>query len=128
MAALHEGLRPTRGGAAAIALIQPGARRLTYTGLGNINGVVLSAQGQHHLVSHNGIVGHQASRIVEFHYEWTPDSVLVMHSDGLSGKWDIDRYPGLLARHPGLVAATLYRDYVRGRDDASILVAREARE
>ena len=34
---------------------------------------------------------------------------------------------GLSARHPSLVAGVLYRDHKRGRDDASLVVAREAR-
>ena len=48
-----------------------------------------------------------------------------MHSDGLQTKWKLDAYPGLQMRHPSLVAAVLYRDYRRGRDDVTVLVARE---
>jgi hypothetical protein len=49
-----------------------------------------------------------------------------MHSDGLSAHWSLDSYPGLRARHPALIAATLYRDLARERDDVTVLVAREA--
>jgi hypothetical protein len=38
---------------------------------------------------------------------------------------DPERYPGLLKRHPDLIAATLYRDYARNRDDVTVVVARE---
>jgi hypothetical protein len=47
-----------------------------------------------------------------------------MHSDGVSASWNLDRYPGLAARSPMLIAAVLYRDFGKDRDDASILVAR----
>lgn len=35
-------------------------------------------------------------------------------------------YPGLLARAPSLIAGVLYRDFCRGRDDTTVLVARQA--
>jgi len=47
-----------------------------------------------------------------------------MHSDGLSARWNLADYPGLFQRHPAVIAATLYRDNVRSRDDATIVVAR----
>jgi hypothetical protein len=50
-----------------------------------------------------------------------------MHSDGLSSHWSLDPYPGLRLRHPALIAAVLYRDFSRHRDDVTVLVGREAR-
>jgi hypothetical protein len=47
-----------------------------------------------------------------------------MHSDGLSARWDLMSYPGLLRRAPGVIAAVLYRDMARTRDDATVIVAR----
>jgi hypothetical protein len=47
-----------------------------------------------------------------------------MHSDGLTSRWKLADYPGLSHRVPALIAAILYRDFKRGRDDATILVAR----
>jgi hypothetical protein len=35
------------------------------------------------------------------------------------------QYPGLVSRHPSLVAAVIYRDFARMHDDATILVVRE---
>ena len=37
--------------------------------------------------------------------------VLVMHSDGLTSRWSLDAYQGLLSRHPALIAGVLYRDF-----------------
>jgi hypothetical protein len=48
-----------------------------------------------------------------------------MHSDGLGMQWRIERYPGLINKHPSLIAGILYRDFQRGRDDVIVLVARE---
>lgn len=121
----HEALRQTRGAAMAVARVEPGAGRLRYAGVGNISGVVLGGERQQNMVSHSGTVGHQMRRVQEFVYEWGAGAVLVMHSDGLTTSWRLDRYPGLLRRHPSLVAATLYRDATRGRDDATVVVLRD---
>ena len=48
-----------------------------------------------------------------------------MHSDGLATQWQLDRYPGLAARHPSVIAGVLYRDFRRERDDVTVLVATE---
>ena len=79
-----------------------------------------------HLVSHHGTAGHNARKIAEYSYPWPEHAVLVMHSDGLATLRDLDRYPGLLQRDPGLVAGVLYRDFARRRDDATVVVARGA--
>jgi anti-sigma regulatory factor (Ser/Thr protein kinase) len=127
--AIHAGLRGTRGAAAAVAEIDTQARQVRYAGVGNISSAILSRDGQRHsLVSHNGIVGHQARKIQEFLYPWPGGSLLVMHSDGVSAQWRPDRYPDLPLRDPSLLAAVLYRDHARGRDDVTVLVAREAAE
>jgi len=47
-----------------------------------------------------------------------------MHSDGVSGRWNLDDYPGLISRDPSIVAAVLYRDFSRRRDDSIVVVAR----
>ena len=62
----------------------------------------------------------------EFSYPWFPGATLVMCSDGIGTHWRLEDYPGLLGRDPALVAGMLYRDHVRGRDDATVLVARQA--
>ena len=57
---------------------------------------------------------------------WPAGALVLLHSDGLASHWTLDRYPGLSARYPTLVAGVLYRDHRRGRDDTTVVVAREA--
>jgi hypothetical protein len=78
------------------------------------------------MVSHHGTAGHDMRRIQEFTYPWEAAAILVLHSDGLSSHWTLEPYPGLQLRHPMLIAGVLYRDFKRGRDDASVVVLREA--
>ena len=124
--AAHGALRSTRGAALAIAKIDPALGRVQYAGVGNISGVIVdSRKGRTtSMISHNGTVGHIVRKIQVFDYAWPEGSLLVMHSDGVATRWDLARYPGLLLRPPGLIAGLLYRDYKRGRDDATVVVAR----
>ncbi len=122
---MHQELHSTRGAAVSLASLAADGSQLHYAGVGNISAAVVSPDGTQRLVSMNGTLGHQASRMQQFSYTWGPRSTLVMCSDGLATQWRVDSYPGLLSRHPSLVAGVLYRDFARGRDDATVLVARK---
>jgi len=121
--AIHDHLRSTRGAAVAVASADMGAQTLRYCGVGNISAAVVTPERTHHLISHNGTVGHTAHKIQEFTYGWPPGATLVMHSDGLVSRWGLERYAGIIARSALLIAGVLYRDYARGTDDVGMLVA-----
>lgn len=123
--AAHAALRSTRGAAMAIAEVDFERLAVRFAGIGNIAATILSPQGSYSMVSHNGTVGHEVRKIQEFVYQWPKGGLLVMYSDGLGTQWRLDRYAGLAARHPSLIAGVLYRDFNRGRDDVTVLVARE---
>jgi anti-sigma regulatory factor (Ser/Thr protein kinase) len=119
---IHRALTPTRGAAVAVARIDLAARIVRFVGLGNISAVLVGADKVRHMVSHNGTAGYVAPRIREFTYEFTGDPLVIMHSDGLTSRWNLDHYPGLLSHHPSVIAAVLLRDHRRERDDASVVV------
>lgn len=110
----------TRGGAAACARMR--GESLTYSGVGNINGHVISTEYSQGLMSHNGTLGMHQRPAQQFEYTLPAGSLLVMHSDGLSARWDLKQHPALLRAHPAIVAAVLYRDHARERDDATVVV------
>jgi anti-sigma regulatory factor (Ser/Thr protein kinase) len=125
LAAIHAGLRATRGAAVAVAEIVPAERVVRYAAVGNIAGIVMTPSGNRSMVSHNGIVGHQARRIQELTYPWEAGASLILTSDGILSRWDLGGLPGLLARHPALIAGVVYRDFGRGTDDTTVAVVRE---
>ncbi|HSK10585.1 MAG TPA: SpoIIE family protein phosphatase [Vicinamibacterales bacterium] len=125
--ALHAALHATRGAAAAVASVDARLGTVRFAGVGNTLGMIDGGERVRHLVSHNGTVGHELPRVQEFTYPWPPGSVLLMASDGLTTRLGLDGHPGLRSYPPALVAAVLYRDYRRGRDDATVLVVREDR-
>ncbi|HTI85009.1 MAG TPA: ATP-binding SpoIIE family protein phosphatase [Alphaproteobacteria bacterium] len=121
---IHRALEPTRGAAVAIARIDRSHRLVRYVGIGNISGALLTDGRMRRMVSHNGIAGQIVHRIREFEYPFTSVPTVIMHSDGLSSRWDLGTYPGLAMSHPSVISGVLFRDFARGRDDASIVTLR----
>ncbi len=122
---VHRALRSTRGAAVATVAVDTGRGVVIFCGVGNIGGVMFSGNGSRHgMVSQNGTAGHVASRIHEFSYPLGAKAMIVLFSDGLASRWDLAAYPGLSTRHPSIIAAALYRDFSRRRDDVSVVVAK----
>src|SRR5262245_20752404 len=121
----HRALDGTRGASVAVAEIRlsNGASEVRFAGVGNIAARLIAGGGTMHLASSGGIVGYDAE-IQECAYPWPAHSTLIMNSDGLSAGWKADDYPGLFASHPALIAAVLHRDFNRGSDDATVVVAK----
>jgi anti-sigma regulatory factor (Ser/Thr protein kinase) len=120
---IHGGLRATRGAAVSVARFQPASGKMIYTGVGNVAGVIAVNGDLRRMVSMPGTAGHNARKIQAFEYPFTA-GLVILHSDGIASSWTLDRYPNLAARHPTLIAAVLYRDLTRHRDDATVLVAK----
>lgn len=120
MLAANAALSKTRGGAAACALLQGAS--LSYAGIGNISAALVSPGKSQGLVSHAGTLGRQARRAQQFEYSRPPGTLLIMHSDGLSARWNLREQGALISRHPAIIAAVLYRDHAREHDDATVVV------
>ena len=110
----------------AVAELSRARGEARFCGVGNAVASLLIGAASRTMVSQNGTAGAEARRIQEFSYPWPADALLVMHTDGLSAQWQLPKYSGLRFRHPALVAAVLYRDFRRVRDDATVLVVRDA--
>lgn len=121
LARVHDALRPTRGAAVAVAQVDKQARLVHFAGLGNIAAEICERTSSKSLASMSGTAGRQ-SRVRPFHYELPESGFLIMHSDGCRSGWDLYSDPQLHRRSPLLIAATLIRDWERGRDDVSVVV------
>jgi len=121
---IHDALKKTRGAAVAVARIQQAKGLIAFAGVGNISASIISPASSRSMASHNGTAGHLMPRVQEFTYPWNADNIVIMHSDGLGSRWDLERYPGIWSKHPSLIAAMLHRDFSRGRDDVTVLVAK----
>lgn len=121
---LHRALAHTRGAAVAVAELDPVRALVRYAGLGNITGAVLDRETRRGMVSLPGIAGHQRRAVREYEYPLASGAWVVLHSDGVTDRWRVGDYPGLLNRAPVLLAATILRDAGVRRDDACVLAAR----
>ncbi|HEX4595886.1 MAG TPA: ATP-binding protein [Bryobacteraceae bacterium] len=122
---VHGTLRSTRGAAVAVARIDLAYAKLIFAGVGNISGRIYSgSEGRQGLTSVNGTAGHQIGRLQEFSYPWPADGLLQLHSDGLLSGTGLEPYPRLSQRDPALIAGVLYRDFARGRDDSTVVIAK----
>jgi serine/threonine protein phosphatase PrpC len=55
---------------------------------------------------------------------WDAHSVLIMHSDGLTARWEWESIAASLAVSSSVVARQLLKGYSRPDDDATVLVAK----
>jgi len=123
--AIHQALTHTRGAAVAVAQVDRRNNAVTFAGLGNVAGAVVSASGtRRNMVSSNGTAGHAARQIRSYAYPMEAGASLEMHSDGISSNRPAVASAGLWSVDPAVAAAVLYRDGFRGRDDATVVVVR----
>jgi anti-sigma regulatory factor (Ser/Thr protein kinase) len=121
---LHAQLKETRGVVVGVLALDRGKASAVYCGVGNINAVIVDGSATRHLFSIDGIVGYNVRKVRSQEAQWLPGSVAILHTDGLSARWTLRNYPGLLSRHASLIAAVLFRDHARDADDATIVVAK----
>ncbi|GAB6984609.1 SpoIIE family protein phosphatase [Nocardioides pyridinolyticus] len=122
---MHSALGGTRGAAVAVSRVDLDSGVLTHAAVGNISGRLVGAgQRPRTLISQPGIVGHRLPRVVENRHQLDDVDLVVLHSDGLTEKWDAATLP-VPGRHGATVcAAVLLRDAGTRRDDASVLALR----
>jgi anti-sigma regulatory factor (Ser/Thr protein kinase) len=126
LARAHAAARSTRGAAGTLVRIDRARRELVVAGIGNV-AAWLVGDTTRQLVTQHGTLGQAApSEFREERHAIAPGALVVLCSDGLRSRLHLADHPGLTARDPATIAATLWRDLTRGRDDASAVVLREA--
>lgn len=125
---MHGALRKTRGAVCMICALDYPDNSLNFCGIGNIAAKLISSHQVVNCTSYNGVVGYTMPGT--FHdkkIEWPDRSLLVVHSDGINTRWNLTDYPGIEEHHPSLIAAVLYKNHNRGRDDSLVLVVKRQR-
>ena len=123
----HDALRTTRGAVMSVASLDTRSSRMTWAGVGNVEGMLLRAStmafpAREALMVRGGVVGKDnlpplRSAAVVMHH----GDALVMATDGVRSGFG-DRVKA--SDDPDQTAQALLRDYTRGNDDACALVAR----
>ncbi len=123
VAATHEALRGTRGAAVAVAEVRRTDDDLAvrFCAVGNTVSALVGADKPKSLASMNGTAGLQVGKLQEFTQSWSQGAAMVLHTDGITSRWRMERYPGLVTHDPAVIAAVLQRDFTRLRDDCTVL-------
>jgi len=121
---IHTALRTTRGAAVIMLDINWEQRQLVAAGIGNLVAAIVEGATTKRIPSYNGIVGYATPRIRELSYPIGQSATIIFHSDGLTTSWQLERYPGLMQHPCAVIAAVLYRDCKRGRDDSMVVALR----
>ena len=118
-------IRQTRGVSIGLVRIDRKTNRFSCCGVGNIETRILSKRSRHPL-SMAGIVGYNLRKIRKFEYPYEPAGVVLLYSDGISSRFDPSKYPQL-RRDPQRAAEQIIEEWGKETDDATILIAVEAR-
>ena len=124
--AINVALRGTRGAAVSALSIDSSTSRVRFAGVGTVSVWIDDGERRHAFAPAPGILGTFSKRVREIESPIAPNSVVVLHSDGLTSKWSLSHYPGLRVNDPLVIAATLLRDAGIRHDDACILVSKAA--
>lgn len=116
----------TQGVVMALARFDWGRERLTFASVGNIESHVFACPQKMNFVVRRGLIGLNAPNPVVTEHRWVPSQVIVLHSDGVSARWEWDDYPELWEASAVNVAQQLLYRQARDNDDATVVVVKEA--
>jgi serine phosphatase RsbU (regulator of sigma subunit) len=123
----HRALAGTRGAVISIARIDLAGGRLTYAGVGNVEARLWHPPTHERPISYRGVLGSTIPTIRSFDFPLPPDWVLILHTDGISSRFDIRDVPDSLYHDPQALADELLQRWSRTTDDATVVVIRPTR-
>ncbi|MCD4772618.1 MAG: SpoIIE family protein phosphatase [Bacteroidales bacterium] len=121
---IHNSIRGTRGTVLGLARINTKINKLYFSGVGNIESFIIAENGKKTLLSFGGIMGHNMRTPKIFEFDFKPDNILCMYSDGITTRWkpeDLD-----WNEPPQKNSEYILNNYSRQNDDATILIIRNA--
>lgn len=120
--AMDHALRQLRGAAASVVDLDAIGGEVVAAGAGNVAMTLVEPGRTRSLTNTHATLGTGVSDLTERTEPWPAGALLVVQTDGTSARWDATSYPGLLRRHPTLIAGLLWRDHGGRRDDVSVAV------
>jgi anti-sigma regulatory factor (Ser/Thr protein kinase) len=117
---IHQAARGTRGAVIGLVFINTETSKLSFVGIGNIEGFVQSLSGKKSLISYGGILGHSIRTPRVFELPFQNGDSLCLFSDGINTRWNTDEINW--KEHPQKNADLLINNYSRPNDDATVLI------
>jgi hypothetical protein len=130
----HDRLRKTRGVVMTLArlMLEPGAARVTWTGVGNVEGRLLRAVPDpahppgraESAFIHGGVLGYALPHVRLTASRLSPGDLLVFATDGVQSGFLDDLAAGPATPSAQALAERLLARYARGTDDALVVAVR----
>ncbi|WP_347052594.1 SpoIIE family protein phosphatase [Flavobacterium olei] len=122
---IHSKVKKSRGLVATIAAVDYKSESWSICGIGNINTRIYNGLDNKTYTPYNGIIGHNIPRTLNSTIvPYRKHQIIIMHSDGLRTRWNLNDLSAIFKQSPGIISAALYKENVRGTDDATILVGK----
>ncbi len=102
------------------------AGRFLFASVGNIEVRLLGARADFKL--RRGIIGPSAPNAPVTEHRWTRESLLILHSDGLTTRWQPQDFPNLAAVSASEAAQELLNSLAKDNDDATVMVVKSRRK
>ena len=118
--------RNTRGVVMALARFDLTAEQATVGSVGNISIKVLNAPKPMNVITPRGVLGGNAPQPAIREWDWDRAYTLIMHSDGVTTRWSRDDFAHLKDESATTAARELLQSLAEARDDATVLVVKEA--
>lgn len=125
---IHSSIKKTRGGVGMVFDFDLKNETLSFCGVGNISARVLTEGRLKSCISYNGIVGHTFPNTIHSNtISWSMDDYLIITSDGIISRWDINALANIRKHDIGIIAAILFKDFSRGNDDCLVMIIKANR-
>jgi len=122
---MHETVRRTRGLVATIAIMDKKSNTWRICGVGNISTRLYTGIEYRNYMAYNGTVGLNIPKSMNTTViPVERNQHLVMCSDGIITRWNLSTYPSVFKYDTMILAGALFKDFSRGTDDASVLIAK----
>ena len=120
---LHKHLAGSRGAGAGLCLVDRRSGLLRYTGIGN---TVIRRFGSSELrlPSRAGILGNGRRSLKEEQMTLTPGDVVLLYTDGVKDRFQLQDYPQLLHHTAEFIARTVIQRFGKDHDDATCIALR----
>ena len=120
---LHERIKGTRGAAAGLSVLNLQSDTLSYVGIGNTV-VRKFGSSEVRLVSHAGIIGGNKRTPREERMTLVPGDVVLLYTDGIKDRLQLDDYPQLLHHNAETISRTILQRFGKDHDDATCIALR----
>lgn len=122
---MHEKVRRTRGLVATVAILDRSKNEWKISGVGNILTRLYQGITYRNYMPYNGTVGLNIPTSMNVSiFPAERNQFLMLCSDGIKTRWDLLKFPSILKFDNMVMAASVYKDFNRGNDDSSVIVAK----